>query len=398
MLIPSRSFVLSSQLLRDGRERAKLIVPRRHFPEKTGSPSTTYSIMANLRRNPQIVQLARDLGVSDQGDCFGNLCDHALNRVHQLFVEAAVEVSCLDTLQSLLADALSVVLRYIDTDEDIERIADEFGERYSKLRMTLRHEFQVCRTEGLLLVNPAPKPWERRHLAIIDRRGEQVNRANFTGWHELAHLLVEPEQLSFTGLRRSPTLEQRLKDPKEQLVDQIAGQIAFYEPLFRPIFERIVGGQPLTFSLVEKVRAAAAPDASLYSTAIACVNLSRDPTLLLNVERTLKPTERRRSAAQQDLGSAFSLPAPQEKLRVVQRSGNAASSSGLLKIHNNIRVPPESIITSVYESLIDWEEQATEDQAWWERSRDGRLPTLPLFVRAIRRGSHVYAMVSPAHS
>jgi hypothetical protein len=99
-----------------------------------------------------------------------------------------------------------------------------------------------------LIDNPKPGKGGRDYLAIIDARGPRKARAYFTAWHELAHLLLyPPRQLVLEGCRRTPTDDAKQKDPVESAVDQIAGLLAFWEPLFMPA---LLANKELTFEAI----------------------------------------------------------------------------------------------------------------------------------------------------
>lgn len=352
--------------------------------------------MTSLGSNPRVVQLARDLRLPTVGDCLEHLEKHALDHVWRIVKASPVAVTSLNCLRDLIADALSVNLRFIRSDEDISTIAEEFSASFPGLEITLNGEFLAGDTEGLLLPNPTPEPWERKYLAIIDARGARVSRAWFTSWHELTHLLVTPAQLSLQGLRRSPAEHEIRKDPVEQLVDHVAGQIAFWTPLFQPALdEQHSSRRDLEFADVERARLAAAPEASLFATAMAAIRLVRTPTLLVGVELALKAEERRRSSPQISFGFENMTPAATPKQRIVQCVPNAAARRSNLEIFRNMRVPISSVLHRVSQAVLDVDAAAYEDQSWWETSSGGNLAPLPLHVRATRRGSHVYGLISP---
>lgn len=347
--------------------------------------------MASLTNNPRVIQLAKDLGLDYWGDSLAAIERHALSRVDEIVARSIVPVNSLDRLRDVLAEALSVNVRELTTDECIDQIADEFGHSYPRLRERLRHEFRERGTEGLLLVNPVWDGSERLYLAIVDRRGQEANRARFTAWHELSHLLIAPAQIPIEGLRRTNDVHLP-KDPIEQVVDHIAGLVAFHQAFFGPAVDANTSGGPLRFEEVERVRIATAADASLHSTAIACVNHSRVPTLLIKAEMAFKPSQLR-TAAQH--GFDLGIEAERPRLRAVQCYKNAAVRTSKLRIQKNFRIPERSIIFEAATRLGDCSLEAYEDQSWWETSSDGPLPRLAIFVRVAKRGGHLYAMISP---
>ena len=58
-------------------------------------------------------------------------------------------------------------------------------------------------------------------------------------------------------------------------------------------------------------------------------------------------------------------------------------------------VPQRSVICAAFESSEEVEIHARENQSWWEHSKIGRLPALPLDVQATRRGGFVYGLIRP---
>jgi hypothetical protein len=351
--------------------------------------------MISLGRNPRVIQLARDLGLPFRGDCLDEITQYALNQVAKSTERAPLSLGSLELLKEVLADALSVTLCYIDEDSDIEDIVADYGCSFPNLRAQLRADFIHGRSEGLLLALPTREDWQRKYLAIIDRRGEESNRANFTAWHELTHLLTAPAQLALSGLRRSPGRQEIQKDPVEQVTDHIAGLVAFYDPLFRPIFVKKTGDDILSFEAIERVRLEAAPEASFHSTAIACVRLSRHPTLLVKIEPRLRVNEQRQQITGQLPLGVGTATVPQAKLRLAQCYPNLPAQRSSLEIFKQMRVPPVSLLTSVYESISEVEQKGFEDQSWWETSKDGPLCGVPIYVRGVRRGTHVYGMITP---
>jgi hypothetical protein len=354
--------------------------------------------MPNLGFDPMIRRMARDLGLPGARNCVEEITDHALRIVERVIQRSLFPVTDLESLKAILSSALSVTIRYVDTDSDIDQIASDFGNAHPCLASQLHSDFIDGDTEGLLLALPNPEVWQTRHLAVIDRRGDQVNRAYFTVWHELAHLLTTPEQLMLKELRRSPTMEAKAKDPIEQVTDHVAGLIAFYSPLFLPIFHREIGDSPLTFEAIERVRIAATPAASFQSTAMACVRASQHPTMFVKIEPglTVRETREQRSLQfQMMLGAAVQAPTP--KLRVAVCMKNAAAESTTLQIFKKMRVPANCVLTRVYDSSSEVEAAAREDQGWWETSTKGPLGRMALVVRGIRRGSHVYGLIAPVN-
>ena len=299
---------------------------------------------------------------------------------------AGWDVESLKELQLFVANGLSVCLEYLLSDKDIEAAARAHATFSPHLEKALVAEFLNGDTEGLLVPHQYPQPGDLRYLAVIDKRGRRAVRGYFTAWHELAHLLVSPPQLAFTGFRRSPPPDLRQKDPVESLVDDIAGLVGFYEPLFAPVVEEVRRGDDgrLTLSGVERIRETAAPEASFYATALAAVRVSSEPLCLI----CAKPFWKRGEHVSTGRGVA------QPSLRVASASWNTAARDAGLQIRPNIRVPKRSILHRVYHEALNEEHVAEEDQCWWETSANGPLASLRLRVSAAWRGPVAYALIA----
>jgi hypothetical protein len=307
-----------------------------------------------------------------------------------------VPVKTLERLRRILANKFRVQLELIETHEDVERIAGEHSDFSPHLRRRLIEEFIDGETEGITLQRESFDPLRPRFLVVVDGRGERSNRAYFTTWHEISHLLIHPEQLPIPGFRRTPLAHELARDPIEQVVDHVAGRVAFYEPLFRPVAEGAItahGG--LTFGAVESAKAGAdIPTASLYATAIQMVPYSAAPTALVTVDLILKPSEvQRLRSPQEDFGlapAAESVP----QLRITAFIANTAVEGSRLELWRNMRVPEACVLSQAFNSAADDVLVADEDQSSWSTSVKGSLPRLPLRIEAMRRGRFVYGLIA----
>jgi len=348
--------------------------------------------MTSLGRNPKIVGLAKELGLSARGDCLTRIKTYAIDQFSKLVDEHPV--SSIKSLFQLGSSALSTKVEFIRTDADIERLAAEYSVFSPTLKEQLTEEFLRGSTDGYLLRHPHPLPGDRRFVAFIDARTTKERRAYFTGWHELVHLLVYPPQLAFPGFRRT-VLEQIEKDPIESLVDMVAGELAFYKPLFQPVLQRAVSAAGrLSFHAIEQARAAATPEASFYATAIACVRITSDPVCLLCVDHDWKESEKRGLASPQLDLRGLTPANPQAQLRAVRVIPNDAAKNRPLRIFRNMRVPATSVLHEAYQSSDDTMIRGSEDQADWETTEQGHLPQLPIEIEAVRRGRYVYGLIS----
>lgn len=339
--------------------------------------------------DPKIRELARQFGLDTRGDCVKRLRSLALSKVRKVI--DALPVDSTATLLQVVAGIVSVKVLFIHSDDDIRRYGAEYKDEWPELGGQLRHEFIKRDTLGLVLAHPAPRLEAHRNVAFIDARGDRRVRAYFTAWHEIAHLLLKPPQLAFSGFRRVSDDFASAKDPIEALVDQVAGELAFYEPIVRPELEReLENAGRLTLDGIRRVYAAVAPEASFSSAAHALVRMSDDPMAFLVADMQLKPTEVRSLRSPQL--SFIDAPGPKEKLRVATVFPNDQASAAGFKIFQHMRVPSESVIAQVYSENRVGSVWAYEDQGAWESG--GRyLPGLPLQVEARMFGSVVYALL-----
>lgn len=345
--------------------------------------------MSPSKNNPKVRELARQLGLDTRGDCVKRLRDFALSKVRNIIDVLPVDSTA--TLLQVAAGLVSVKVLFIHSDDDIRRYGAEYKDEWPELGGQLRHEFINRDTLGLVLAHPAPKQEAHRNVAFIDARGDRSVRAYFTAWHEIAHLLLQPPQLVFSGFRRVSEDLTSTKDPIEALVDQVAGELAFYEPIVRPELERELGATGrLTLDGISRVASIVAPEASFSSAAHGLVRLSDDPLAFLVADMQLKPTEARSLRSPQL--TFIDDPLPKEKLRVVTVFPNDRASAAGFKIFQHMRVPPESVIAQVYNENRVGSVGAYEDQATWE-SGGRHLPSLPLHVEARMFGSVVYALL-----
>jgi hypothetical protein len=349
--------------------------------------------MTQLGRNAQVIKLARDLGLPIRGDCLEYIKAFALSKTRHL--TDGFELKSIRQLQRVLANRLLVRIAVIETDDDVDRIAQEHSHYSSTLQHCLHLEFLSMDTEGITIEHESPHPGELRYLAVIDARRQRRRRAYFTLWHELTHVLIMPEQLVFKAFRRAPSEQQREKDPLEKTVDSITGLLAFYEPLFGPTLNEAVAREGnFNFAAIEAARSTMTPEASLFATAVASVSMCSRPATFIAVDYAYKKSERAQlEVPRLDLGDAN--PKLNPKLRALHVVTNRAGSSAGLAIRRNMRVPATSALRKAHDSLGDTTVNALEDQGQWESTSAGQLARLPMRVEAIRRGTFVYGLIEP---
>lgn len=349
----------------------------------------------SIARDYRVAKLAKDLGLPTRGDHLGHLSAHAVSKVREFVDQWPERVESLETLLRIVASRLSVCIEYIRTDADVERIARERAAYSPTLGATLSCEFLKGTSEGNLIEHQDPRPGDRRYLAVIDARGNRAIRAYFTAWHEISHVLTTPPQLEFKLFRRTPSAEEVRKDPVESAVDHIAGTIAFYEPIFAPALSaEIARSGGISIEAIQRARDTVAPSASLYAAIVAAVRLHPEALCFVRAEKRLKPVEQRKlRSTQEELRLGLTPEPVVPKLRLVDVVLNDGARNCRVRLHENLRVPTQSVISHIHEEFIITERDAVEDQAWWETTSDGPLPSMALRVTAVRKGESVYGLI-----
>jgi len=176
-------------------------------------------------------------------------------------------------------------------------------------------------------------------------------------------------------------------------VDVVAGDLGFFDPIFRPHLERELQAAALTFETVDKVRNQFCPEASFESTLNACVDRCELPVVLLKAAMILKSAEQ--SAVDSPQRELFRLPAPRRRLRVVSSLSNDAARKIGLHIPKHFRIPKSSIITSVFAADIGTATSAAvENLSSWTTSKGTHLPFVKVDISARKVGDQVLAILT----
>ena len=289
-----------------------------------------------------------------------------------------------ETMGELLervASCLDVEFVEIHSDEDLARLLH---------RLPLEVEPALARvvaelhddTDAITVRRLAPQPWDRKYLAVINCRDWHFSRRFFTKWHELAHRLIDGEQLSL-AFRRTPV---ERKDPGEILVDKVAGELAFFPEIVATWARQCLGESGLTFDSVDALRQSVAPEASRQATILALIEYLDRPAWYLRCAVSLKLTETY-GAESQD-GKVKPVP----KLRVTQVSSNEAATRSGIRIHQWMRVPESGLLALAHQSRIA--QTGTERLEEWETSSDGPIGYGQLFVDSQVLDEEIVALTS----
>ena len=342
--------------------------------------------MSRLDAAPEILALAENLGVCGAAPVDGIL-EYCRRRIDG-WVEEAGGVSTIDALESLVTEKLHTVFEEIRSDEDFGRLTEVYARGKKEFVFAgMRTKFDDADnvTYGALVQRRNAGPTDPdRFVAVIDSRGGKLARRFFTRWHEIAHRLTTHADMLEPVYRSE-------HDPIERLMDEIAGHVGFYEPLFHPAFRRASKGKRhLSFSTVGTIISGAFPAASFQATLFACTR--RLPTPVVYVEAALahKKAVKRRLATP----SMFGDEPPPGELRAVKVIPNRAAQQERFTIPTNMRVPVASVIHRLFDAEPLSESDGMEDLSRWEsqgKPLDGRA----VVVEGRKVADRVIAIVQP---
>ena len=288
------------------------------------------------------------------------------------------------TMRELLervASCLDVEFVEIHSDDDLARLLQRIPPTVEPMMARVAAEFDDD-TDGITIRRLSPQAWERQYLAVINCRRRHYARRFFTKWHELAHRLIDGEQLA---LAFRQTLSER-REPGEMLVDKVAGEIAFFPEIVAPRAYDCLSEIGLTFESVDALRQAVAPEASRQATALAMIRYAKLPAWYLRCANSLKLSEAR--AAVTGKGNENLVP----KLRVTQVSPNGEAAQSGVRIHQWMRVPESGLLALAHQSGMDY--TGSERLEEWETSSGGPIGFGQLFIDAQVVGDEVLALVS----
>ena len=345
--------------------------------------------MTRWDQAPEIFSLADELGVRGAAPV-GSILDYCHRRIDAWVAEAG-GVPNIDALESLVTQKLQMVFEEIRTDDDWERLKDVYarGKKefvFGAIRTKFDDDHSL--TYGALVQrrNAVPADLDR-FVAVIDCRGSKLARRFFTRWHEIAHRLTTHTDMLEPVYRSE-------HDPIERMMDEIAGHVGFYDPLFRPVYQQAIEGVTyLKFSTVETIIGSAFPTASFQATLFAGTRRLPTPVIYLEAALDHKKEVKRRLAAP----SLFEVDPRPGELRVVKVRANDAAFRDKFFIPEKIRVPADSVIHSLFDADPVTDGNGEECLSQWE-SQGRSLGRRALVVEARKVPDRVIAIVQPVEA
>ena len=320
--------------------------------------------MGKLDSEPEIIRLAQSLGSDSDHGPVAYILQFCRGKIEEFLLKSG-PVSTLDQLQSVVCQHLRLAFEEVRTTADFDRIEGKYAHIdpvFASIGTQLTDEVFAV----LIRRNDTDSEGMTQWVAVIDCRGEKHLRRYFTRWHEAAHVLTGVTNIRAIGN----------DDPLEKLMDHVAGEVGFYEPLLLPTLrEELVQSGRLTFDGIDRIKSALCPTASFHSMLIACAKRSSIPSLVVEAKLAYRAEEERiRNDSQ---GQLFAEELPIPKLRAVNSSRNQAATSAKLTIHKNMSIPSGSAIFKHFQATGKAESASEkccvdENLSIW-RTSDGKV-------------------------
>jgi hypothetical protein len=344
--------------------------------------------MTRLDHAPEIIDLAGELGVGSGAPVDGIL-DFCRRRIDG-WVSEAGGVTGIDALEALVTQRLQMVFEEVRSDEDFDRLTQVYARGKKEFVFAaMRSKFDDAANPtfgALVLRRNAGVDSPDRYVAVIDCRGSKLARRFFTRWHEIAHRLTTHADGGATepGYRSE-------HDPIERMMDEIAGHVGFYEPIFAPAFRQASEGKMLlTFGTVEAIISEAFPAASFQATLFACARRVTTQVVYLEAALAHKKEVKRRLQTP----SMFGDDPPPGELRAVKVIPNKAAQEDGFTIPTNMRVPPGTVIHRLFDAEPQTSSEASEDLSQWE-SQGKTLERRAVAIEGRKVADRVIAIVQP---
>jgi hypothetical protein len=346
--------------------------------------------MKSLDHDPQVIQLASELGLNWKADPVNQITAYCAKKI-AAWIKPFESAITIDGIQRIVCSKRGLVFEEFRSWQELEAIIEKYVSLGDRAFAALHNDFSNPAIYATLMrrANPDPRAHDQ-YVAVIDCRGMTEARRSFSKWHEIAHLLTLRRQLQFPYHRSTMK-----RDPMERLMDIIAGEIAFYPPLFEPLIRgQIKRAKGLTFQVVEEVRQQFCPTASFHSTLIACAKLHRQPTICLEAGMCLKNAEQAQLNSRQ--AELFAPKIPRAKLRILAAVPNAAARARKLGVHYHMAVPDESVISRALQLVSGTDVQGRENLGVWRHSDGTALRATAVTIEARRVGDTVIGLLIAA--
>lgn len=347
--------------------------------------------MSKLSQAPEVVRMAEELGLDWQKDAVAEIIGYCHRRILGWLKEAPA--ATLSELEDLVCGRLHLVFEEAWSDDDLSRISRKYVALGEAVFASLKHQLDKDTYAVLFERRNVSASSPDRYVAVLDCRGTKGSRRFFSRWHEIAHLLTLVRQLELPFHRSVKD-----KSPIERLMDAVAGEIGFYDPVFRPALDaEIRSRKRLSFDVVNRLRDSVCPAASFQATLIACISRAAVPAVYLEADIAYKKSEK----AEINSGQLDLIPRdpPKPRLRAVVVVPNDAATAKGFVLHRNMKVPGQSLVSKHFLKTQGTEtsasEQAIEDLSIWEHSDGEIVCRQKAVVEVCRLGDKVISLIRP---
>lgn len=334
--------------------------------------------MPRQRQVPlQLFKLAKDLGLREVADPAGSVIAHCEKRVNG-FLREMGGCDSLSMLLSIVANKVGTWFEVIYSDADLARVRDQYTHKGEKVFANLHAELSD-HVFGVTYRRQNRQAWEQPFVSVIDARGDKAARVYFTKWHEVAHLLTLTEQMRLVFRRTHDDPE--AKSPEERLMDQIAGRLGFYGPIFHSLVD-----DDISFEQIESLRSELCPEASMEASLLSFSQNWPSPCILVRAGPALNK-EQQRQAVQ---NSFDFVEKPEPVLRAISVTASQSARKSGFAIFKNMRVPWSSLIHRLFFDGT-FENKSVEDLADWTGG-----DSVLVNIQARRRNSVIEALLNPS--
>jgi hypothetical protein len=278
-----------------------------------------------------------------------------------------------EEVAAALAAHFSVHFEEVRGPRDIDLLENNYLRTKREIGFgQLREELQDPQVDALLFRRMHAQPHDPdKWVAVLNLQLTDA-KAYWDRFHEITHRAAEPAQRVLPFRRH----QVERTNPVERLIDRIAGEFAFYAPLFRRQVTAAHKHDRLAIATVENLQNAYAPSSSLLAAASAVVKYW--PTAAMVVTARMKG---RKSAPEKDIA-----------LRVSMQTRNTAATEARLSCFPNMRVPRSS---PIFVALVEKRTaEGPENLGTWTTSCGDSLPAIRVFTSAICLGKVVYGLIS----
>ena len=338
--------------------------------------------MSRLDREHDVIELARELGLSGKPvEAIVGFCQSRIDG----WVADVGGVRSVDQLEALVTERLQTVFEEFWSDDQLTDAIKKYTSQGEGAFASLRTQLDGDTFGSLMERRNIQGDACDRYVAFIDCRRKKGTRRFFTRWHEIAHVLTLTQQVELPAHRST-------NHPIERLMDEVAGQVGFYDPLFRPIMAKYHQNDRLSFSTVDAIRQDYCSEASFQATLFACQRRLPTPVIYIEAQMGYKAGEQRQLNSKQM--TLFEEDPPEAKLRVSMTVPNAAATNRNLQIIQKMRVPESSVIHRLFTNGEE-ESSGQENLNAWEFSGGGSLAECDVWIEARRLPDQVIAIVQP---